>query len=469
MLGIGVQRLHYIPIISSIGLKLTDTHICSFKNSLPALHYLLYSSSSINCPTRRRGLLKKMKLDTPEFHALFSPELKELKALFDKNDYEMRIAGGAVRDLLMGITSHDIDFATTATPDQMKEMFELAGVRMIHAKGESHGTITARINDKENFEVTTLRIDVVTDGRRAEVEFTKDWQLDANRRDLTINAMFLGFDGTVYDYFNGIEDIKNRRVKFVGDPIQRIQEDYLRILRYFRFYGRIAQGPNEHDEETLKAIKDNSSGLERVSGERIWTELKRIVVGNYAGPIIETMVGTGVSKYMGLPEECNVEEFQRICKVTEGFNPEPMARIAALLDSEQQVYELQKRLKVSNDELKTCLFIVKYRDSEEGDDLCTYYKHLIARLSGKEKTTRTKVLELLKYKGYNDLREEILAWTLPQLPVNGKDLIIGGVKKGPVFAKTLDRLRIRWIESDFKLTREELLEMVDEVLKEIRG
>lgn len=134
----------------------------------------------------------------------------------------------------MGIKPHDIDFATTATPPQMIDMFNAENIRMLNMKGEKHGTVTARINDEENFEVTTLRVDVATDGRHAEVEFTKNWLLDANRRDLTINSMFLGFDGKVYDYFYGYEDLKNRRVLFVGDAANRIQEDYLRILRYFR-------------------------------------------------------------------------------------------------------------------------------------------------------------------------------------------------------------------------------------------
>lgn len=128
----------------------------------------------------------------------------------------------------------DIDFATSATPRQMNEMFTAENIRMLNMNGEKHGTVTARINDEENFEVTTLRIDITTDGRHAEVEFTTNWLLDANRRDLTINSMFLGFDGRVYDYFYGYEDLKNRRVLFVGDAGNRIQEDYLRILRYFR-------------------------------------------------------------------------------------------------------------------------------------------------------------------------------------------------------------------------------------------
>lgn len=180
-----------------------------------------------------------MKLDSPEFKSIFTEELNKLVSFFNQYGYEIRVAGGAVRDLLMGKRPLDLDFATTATPSQMKDMFTSENVRLINMNGEKHGTITPRINDKENFEVTTLRIDVVTDGRHAEVQFTTDWMLDALRRDLTINSMFLGLDGSVYDYFFGYDDLKNHRVAFVGDPVTRIQEDYLRILRYFRYFLRI--------------------------------------------------------------------------------------------------------------------------------------------------------------------------------------------------------------------------------------
>lgn len=129
----------------------------------------------------------------------------------------------------------DLDFATTATPQEMVAMFNAEKVRMFNTNGISHGTVTARINDEENFEVTTLRIDVKTDGRHAEVAFTKNWVLDASRRDLTINSMYLGLDGSVYDWFHGYEDLQHKRVAFVGKAHERIQEDYLRILRYFRW------------------------------------------------------------------------------------------------------------------------------------------------------------------------------------------------------------------------------------------
>lgn len=130
-------------------------------------------------------------IDSPEFQAVLTDDLKYLFSLFHKYKYELRIAGGAVRDLLMGKTPHDVDFATTATPDQMKEMFVNEDIRMLNTNGEKHGTITVRLNDKENYEITTLRIDMVTDGRHAEVVFTHDWKLDANRRDLTVNSIFL--------------------------------------------------------------------------------------------------------------------------------------------------------------------------------------------------------------------------------------------------------------------------------------
>ena len=153
-----------------------------------------------------------MKLDTPEFHSLFNPGTQTLIGLFEKYDHELRIAGGAVRDLLLGSVPHDIDFATTATPEEMKKMFDAEGIRMINMKGEKHGTITCRIHDQDNFEVTTLRIDKITDGRHAEVEFTKDWQVDSQRRDLTINAMFLGQCHMMVTYVTSVMIIFRRSV-----------------------------------------------------------------------------------------------------------------------------------------------------------------------------------------------------------------------------------------------------------------
>lgn len=406
-----------------------------------------------------------MKLSTKEFKQLFTPELNQLKLLFDKYGFELRIAGGAVRDLLMNKLPHDLDFATTATPEQMKDMFEKEQIRMINNKGEKHGTITARINDKENFEVTTLRIDVRTDGRHAEVVFTKDWQLDANRRDLTINAMFLGFDGTLYDYFNGKEDLDQRRLCFVGSAAERICEDYLRILRYFRFYGRMAKDPDNHKEDILRAIRDHKDGLAGISGERIWMELRKIVCGHFNGPIMHIMLKFGLGPCLGFPDEVNEEEFQHVCERASSLSPQPITFVTALLESEEDVLILNKRLKMSNDEVKIAMFIMEHRNDELHNPSLRYCMDLHNDTQGKDTKTKDKISELLRYRGEEKLLSEFLNWSPQRFPVTGYDLFARNVPKGPVFSKTLNDLRQIWKESAYTLSKEELVDRIEGVVK----
>lgn len=173
------------------------------------------------------------KLDTPHFQRLRTPDLLRLEHLFSSNGYTLRLVGGAVRDLLLARSPKDIDLATECTPEDMVKLFEAEGIRYIPT-GLQHGTVTVCTGDGA-YEVTTLRVDRQTDGRHAVVDFTTDWQVDANRRDFTINAMSLALDGSLYDYFSGQEHLADRRVEFVGDAKARIREDYLRILRYFRW------------------------------------------------------------------------------------------------------------------------------------------------------------------------------------------------------------------------------------------
>lgn len=201
------------------------------------------------------------KINSNEFKSIITDELKELFKIFDKNNYELRIAGGAVRDLILNIIPKDIDLATNATPRDMINLFEKENIRLINLNGAKHGTVTCRINDKYNYEITTLRIDVKTYGRKADVQFTNDWYQDSSRRDLTINSMFLDLNGNIYDYFNGYNDLLLKRVKFVGNADKRIKEDFLRILRYFRFFSRIANEHTNFDDEAYEAIKANASGL----------------------------------------------------------------------------------------------------------------------------------------------------------------------------------------------------------------
>lgn len=264
-------------------------------------------------------------------------------------------------DLLQGKIPDDIDLATTATPEEMKKMFTQEQIPMINTNGEKHGTITARVCSNVNFEITTLRVDEETDGRHAKVKFTQDWELDANRRDLTINSMFLDFEGNVYDYFYGYEDLKQRRVAFVGNPSDRIQEDYLRILRYYRFYGRIADGPHNHQSLTLDAIRANVQGLGNISGERIWMELKKTLLGRYAAELVLNLVEQGAAPYIGLSAEPSTKEFVRVTST--GLNPQPITMLVALLNTPEDAIKLHERLRLSSMERDLAFFIAQNREA----------------------------------------------------------------------------------------------------------
>ena len=237
------------------------------------------------------------RIESEEFQSVLTPELLKLSNAISERGYDVRIVGGAVRDLLLGKAPKDVDLSTNATPKQMMEVFNADGIRYIET-GLQHGTLTVHIN-KRDFEVTTLRTDTETDGRHAKVTFTHDWRVDAERRDLTINAMSLGLDGDLYDYFGGREDLTNRIVRFVGNPRLRIEEDYLRILRYFRFYGKIAEQPDKHDQATLEIIRDTAEGLRRIAVERVWVEVAKILTGNYAASLLQLMDELTVSKCIG--------------------------------------------------------------------------------------------------------------------------------------------------------------------------
>ncbi|XP_034023340.1 CCA tRNA nucleotidyltransferase 1, mitochondrial [Thalassophryne amazonica] len=399
-----------------------------------------------------------MRLQSTEFQSVFTDGLKALADVFAKHQYEVRIAGGAVRDLLSGKRPEDVDFATTATPEEMKDMFQSAGIRMINNKGEKHGTITARLNN-ENFEVTTLRVDVQTDGRHAEVEFTTDWEKDAERRDLTINSMFLGLDGTLYDYFNGYEDLQNRKVRFVGSAEHRIQEDYLRILRYLRFYGRVALESDDHETQTLDAIRKNGHGLAAISGERIWVELKKIVVGNHADKLLELIYSLGLAQYIGLPPDGDIEEMKHVWQNAKAHSPKPMTIVAALCHSTADVEKMDLRLKVSREEKSLALFLNKFRrelrkSPDERDCLKPFTDFII---DSREVGVQSKVCELLKYQGEEKLLAELSTWSIPLFPVSGHDLRRLGVMSGTEIGAALQNLRDVWKKSGYKMDKDTLL------------
>ncbi|KAA0200902.1 hypothetical protein HAZT_HAZT004669 [Hyalella azteca] len=411
-----------------------------------------------------------MKVSDAELSLVLRPAVQQLSSIFAKHQHELRVAGGAVRDLLSGLVPHDLDFATTATPDEMKKMFEEEGVRMINETGEKHGTITARIDD-ENFECTTLRIDIKTDGRHAVVRFTKDWYLDANRRDLTINSMFMGMDGTVYDYFDGKRHLDEHRVEFVGDPDTRIQEDYLRILRYFRFYGRIAKSPDDHSESVLESITRNAGGLSRISGERIWTELQKIVTGNYGGELLQKMVDCKLGPYIGLPDDFSglacKSLFDRCssCGV-DTRELSPMTVIAAGFSNADDAFNFIARVKCSKKERELLIFILDNRDAviaaKDVKIVQDLLADLVIDLKVYDKLARQRVEELLKYSCQMKMLEEFRDWVLPVFPVSGGALVakLDDKRKTRLVTKELFEI---WKKSNFTYSEEELLSRVDEI------
>ena len=390
---------------------------------------------------------------------------------FRRNGFEARVAGGAVRDMIIGVTPNDIDLATNAGPEVMQEFLAREGYRT-EPTGIKHGTIMVVMEDSFTIEATTLRIDKVTDGRHAEVEFTNDWELDAARRDFTVNAMFMNQQGEVSDYFNGVVDLSELRIRFVNNPVDRIQEDFLRILRYFRFYGRISAVCNKHEEYTITAIRDNAAGLKKISKERIWRELQQILVGDHCVSLMRLMYELGVANAIGLPQPGNFKELDRVWKVHKkirniggiGLNPE--AIFISLLDggTEHSVGQLCSTWKMSNKEKKFAIFIVLQRTfftklvikgkfSDEG-----YSKHCKDLMV--DGTPLSHIIDLMKYLSRpEDEIDHLENWQIPQFPVTGHDLLALGLQ-GKKLAVAKQELMDKWKESYYHMSKEELLLLI---------
>jgi tRNA nucleotidyltransferase (CCA-adding enzyme) len=358
--------------------------------------------------------------------------------------FEVRIVGGAVRDLVLNKEPKDIDMATDATPDEMIEVFDKAGIRH-EPTGLQHGTLTV-ILDGEPIEITTLRIDKETDGRHAEVEFTRDWKTDAERRDLTFNAMSVDLDGNLYDYFGGVEDLKNGVSKFVGNAGDRMDEDFLRILRYFRFQGRMAN-PN-WDQDTLATIKQKAAGMKKISGERVWAEVGKILSGNHAADVVKMIGKTGVADHIMLPTK-RVNELARVRQKTAN----PVVALSALMDDMYDLEEIKARWKISNEEFAMANFIIKHRDEALDESK-------LQRMLSNPKANRKHVAALALYQGNVALAKQAKSWKAPVFPVTGNDLAQAGVKQGPEMGKLLADMRKRWEDLNFTLDKEELLRIL---------
>ena len=375
------------------------------------------------------------KINTTAFKELMTPELKKLGTVFNKAGHEIRLVGGVVRDLALKKFPKDVDLATDANPNDVVELLNKNNIKN-KPTGIEHGTITAIMN-KTPYEITTLRADKETDGRRAKVQFVKDWKQDAERRDLTYNAMSLDFKGKLYDYFGGMDDLQDKVSAFVGDPDERIKEDFLRILRYFRFQSKL-EDP-KWDQNTIKAIANNADDLKRISVERIWSELKKMLVSRNVEESLRYMGQTGVAKAIDLPVE-NASMIKRLAKTED-----PIVPLAVLVDD----ITLAETWKMSKEETQLLRFLVQNKKTSLTKESAIDFIH--------DGYSKKMVLDLINLQGKKALDDVVRNYEAPQFPVQGRDLIAKGMKPGVDVGRQLAKLRDKWKASGYKLSKDQLL------------
>ncbi len=346
---------------------------------------------------------------------------------------EARIAGGAVRDMLLGQPVSDVDFASPLSPEAVMQRLGAAKIKTVPT-GLAHGTITAIIG-RRNFEITTLRRDIETDGRHAVIAFTDNWKEDAARRDFTINAMSMTREGTVFDYFGGQDDLRTGRIRFVGDAQTRIREDYLRILRFFRFYARYAKAEPEPD--AIAAITQCRDGISKLSKERIWSELKNILAAPDPGAAVALMQSGGVLPLI-LPEGVNLPAFNRL--LSYHAPADPLMRISALYAGDIQ--KLGLRLKLSVNELVK-LFVYRMPNKLHPNATDVHLRRALAEDTAEFLISKTWLAQTDE-PGWPELRDRIAATPRPEFPLQGRDIVALGISAGPRIGEILNHTRRWW-------------------------
>lgn len=347
---------------------------------------------------------------------------------------DARIVGGAVRDALGGHPVADVDLATPLPPEDVIRALERAEIRALPT-GIDHGTVTAVVDGK-SFEITTLRHDVETDGRRAVVAFTDDWRQDAARRDFTINAMSMAPDGRVFDYFGGRNDLASGRVRFVGDPATRIAEDYLRILRFFRFAARYGAAPP--DAETRSALAGAAAELGRLSPERVWSELLRILGAPDPSDALGLMHELGVLGRI-FPEGHDLARVRRV--IASGAPPDPLLRVAALLDGDAEAFA--DRLRLSGAQRDRLLALRRPPAPLPSDDDAAL-RRMLADDPADLLIDRTWLAGTAD-PAWTVLRSRISAMPRPVFPLEGRDVLALGILPGPRVGALLRDVRAWWL------------------------
>lgn len=370
----------------------------------------------------------------------------------------VRFVGGAVRDALKGIEGSDLDFATDLSPDELVEACNDEGIKTV-AIGIKYGTVGVVI-DNTVLEVTSLRKDIKTDGRHAVVEFTDNWEEDASRRDLTINAVYADENGNVFDYYNGIEDLEKGIVRFIGNPDTRIKEDYLRILRFFRFYSLFGIG--NPDKKALSVCAKNNELLKKLPMERIREELSKLLLTPNAAKTIDIMQKNNILSYV-MPDGNYMDNLDFLKKLLKGKqlkNKSLLYLFTLYQPNESLADNLASRLKFSKIEKQK--FLRWATNLVELDELKNdiKLKHLAYKFD-KEFCLENLLLIVAKNKenlaDFWDIYKKIENLEKPVFPIKGKDLIAEGICDGTQIGKRLKKLEEEWINSDFCLSKEDLL------------
>jgi poly(A) polymerase len=391
-----------------------------------------------------------------------TPEVRAVMQVLRDGAATARFVGGCVRDALVGRPIKDIDIATDALPERVIALLRAAGHKVIPT-GIEHGTVTVVVGNT-SFEVTTLRHDLETDGRHATVAFTDDWVADAARRDLTMNALSLDADGNLHDPFGGYDDLMAGRIRFVGDPAQRITEDYLRLLRYFRFLAHYGRGVS--DPDALAACRELAPHLKRLSAERVRAELLKLLEAPDPVPTLELMRDHAVLAHF-LPEATEIERLSRLVRIEAGLEAigsSPMRRLAALLSGDvSTMTELARRLRLSNPERD-------YLAASRGEPVspvleASQVRRRLYRL-GAEPFRELVLLGWADADGTDNagwlaLLDRADDWSPVRFPLNGADVMARGVPRGPAVGELLATVEDWWIDGAFAADKSTCLARLD--------
>ncbi len=380
-----------------------------------------------------------------------------------------RFVGGCVRNTLIGVKVDDVDIATRLTPERVTAALQAAGIKAVPT-GIEHGTVTA-VADHTPYEITTLRRDVTTDGRRATVAFTDDWAEDAGRRDFTLNSLYARRDGSIFDPTgHGVDDARAGRIVFVGEPEQRLREDHLRSLRFFRFHAWYGKGPA--DAAAVAACAALKENIRSLAAERISKELLKLLAADDPRDAVRLMAETGVLEVI-LQTQADLARFDGLVEIESGqlFEADAVLRLAALLPADQTgALRLAERLRLSNADRDRMVAALAPAPVLKSWMSPREIRQAVYREGGKAFRDRAKLAwaaaegsaSAMQWRGMIALAD---GWTPPAFPLTGEDVIKAGAPKGPMVGEVLREVEAWWIDHDFIEDRLSAIEKLKAVVQ----